>query len=123
MKRKSVLISSLLLSSFVSLTAMGASSIEFTNKLVGDKKTWVPATDNIKLKKGDVVKVTLVNKLEGAHGFFIQGMTDPILVPGKVKGGAVPTMTFSMKVTDKPGTYEFKCHMHPAHVGGKFTVQ
>ncbi len=105
------------------LLADSVKELTFVNKMVGDKKTWVPQKTPIQFAKGQVVTIKLVNQLEAPHGFFINGMTDPILVPGKRKGGVTPELSFSMQVTDKPGDYEFKCHMHPAHVGGMFKVQ
>ena len=102
--------------------AVTTDQIVFVNKLVGDKKTWVPEGALLEFKQGSTVNVTLKNDLNDPHGFFIKGMTDPILVPGKLAGGVAPEIKFSMKVTDKPGRYDFMCHMHPAHVGGSFSV-
>ena len=110
--------------SFLLLTTQGFSAdIIFENKMVGDKKTWVPEKKDLVFKKGEVINVKLTNQLDQPHGFFIKGMTDPILVPGKIKGGKTPEISFSLKASDQPGTYEYKCHMHPAHVGGSFKVQ
>ena len=112
-----------LASGVLSTPALSRDVIVFENKMVGDKKTWIPQDKNLTFGRGEIVKISLKNQLDGAHGFFIKGMTDPILVPGKIAGGIVPQLDFAVKVSELPGTYEFKCHMHPAHVGGRFVVK
>lgn len=90
--------------------------VAFVNELVGGKKTWVMVPSDKQFTKNQVVTAKVVNVLNEAHGFKIPGSVEPKVI--------MPTSseTISFKVT-KPGTTEVQCHMHPAHVGTKFTVK
>jgi nitrosocyanin len=82
-------------------------------------KVWVPATFIV--KKGDAVKITLINDApSGLHGFAIEGYEDKVKVAISNKEGEnKKTVEFK---ADKAGLYKVYCHMHPAHVGGQLLV-
>jgi len=61
--------------------------------------------------------VTLINNVvSGDHGFFVPGVSEKVVV----KKGTPSKVTFK---APKKGIYPFKCHMHPAHIGGQMLVQ
>ncbi len=95
-------------------TAEQVEKITLTNKIVDGKKTWLPA--NVNLKAGVKVELTLVNTLPDPHGFTAPGMATDV-----VNGNESKTVTFT--APKEPGTVKFSCQLHPAHVGGNFTVQ
>lgn len=89
-------------------------AVRFTNKMVGETKTWLPKT--LSVGTGETVEVTLVNTLDGPHGFQIEGLVKPVVVKAKSQ----------KKVTFKAaeaGEHNIKCHMHPAHVAGTLEVR
>ncbi len=88
--------------------------LTFTNKEEGGKKVWLPST--AEFKAGEEVSLKLVNTLKDVHGFEIPGVSEAIPVP------AGETKTITVKIP-KAGEYPFRCHMHPAHVGGSITVK
>jgi len=111
--------------SLIMLTSIGfakETTVTFHNRLIDGAKVWVPEPVNIKIKKGSVVKVELINHLDDAHGFHLPQFTDPLVVPGKLSNQDSPKILFSFEANQKPGTYEFRCHMHPAHVGGSLQI-
>lgn len=78
-------------------------------------KFWIPST--VIVKKGDRVKMELVSKVPGAnsvHGFAIDAFKIQEIADTKGK-----TIEF---VADQAGIFPFRCHMHPAHVGGQILV-
>lgn len=91
-----------------------AADLTFTNKEIDGKKVWKPEAATIKSNEKTTIK--LVNTLDAVHGFEIPGLTEQVPVPGN------KTITIEVD-KPKPGEYKFKCHMHPAHVGGKITVE
>lgn len=120
---KSIVITLALVSSFLSAQVQAKEvNITFHNRLIDGAKVWVPEPESIKIKKGATVKVQLINHLEDAHGFHLPQFTDPLVVPGKLKNIDAPNLTFAFQANEKPGKYDFRCHMHPAHVGGSFQI-
>ena len=91
-----------------------ANGLTFTNKEEGGKKVWIPSSTD--LKAGEDVTFTLVNTLKDVHGFEIPGLTEQVPVPG----GESKTIVVK---APKAGSYPYRCHMHPAHVGGTLTVK
>jgi len=89
--------------------------LTFTNKLVGGKKTWLPAA--AKVKAGTKLEITLTNELKDPHGFRVNGL---VQAPVVVKGGETQTVMID---APKAGTYQFDCQLHPAHVGGQIIVE
>jgi hypothetical protein len=88
--------------------------IEFTNVLVGDKKVWQPA--DAKLTHGKKYEIVLKNTLAEPHGFEVPGLTEPLVVLANESKSVIISPT-------KAGVFPFKCHLHPAHVGGTLTIQ
>lgn len=91
-----------------------AAQLTFTNQEIDGKKVWKPETATI--KAGEKTTIKLVNTLSAVHGFEIPGLTEQVPVPGN------KSVTIEVD-KPKPGEYKFKCHMHPAHVGGSITVK
>jgi plastocyanin len=80
-------------------------------------KYWIPG--DIKVNKGDAVKIHLVNTIQGEnniHGFKIADYNVELLV----NNDKPQDVEF---VADRAGEFKIFCHLHPAHVGGKMTVQ
>ena len=88
--------------------------VTFTNKLIDGKKTWVMASPKVKLTQGTLINAKLVNTLDGPHGFEVPGLLNPMVVKGKE--------TKMVEFGVRKGKVQFKCHIHPAHVGGSFEV-
>ncbi len=88
--------------------------VKMDNKLIDGKKVWVATPTEIPL--GSNVKIEIQNKLAEPHGFELVGYAKPLVVLTNTKASV------SFKA-DKAGPVEFKCHMHPAHVGGKLQVK
>ncbi len=95
-------------------SAFAAQELTFTNKEVNGAKVWEPSITT--LKAGEDVEIKLVNTLKDVHGFEVPGLTEKIAVP------ANETKILTVKAP-KAGDYEFKCHMHPKHVGGHVTIK
>ena len=76
-------------------------------------KIWEPPT--LVVKKGDVVKLKLINKLEQEHGYRIAEFK----VEKVVQGGQADTVEFT---ADKEGIFTIDCQLHPAHVQGQLIV-
>jgi len=86
-------------------------NIEYENT-----KVWVPSTFTV--KKGDTVKLTLINNVMSEpdhHGFAIPNFG----IAETVMRGEPKTITFT---ADKAGIFPIQCHLHPAHVGGQLVV-
>lgn len=83
------------------------------------QKVWVPATFIV--KKGDRVKITLINDApSGVHGFAIEGHEEATRVQVNNKpGDNSKTVEFTAATA---GLFKVYCHMHPAHVGGQLLV-
>jgi hypothetical protein len=94
--------------------AAKAREVVFENQLVEGKKTWLPST--VKAQDGEHLTFRLVNKLGAAHGFYIKGYTEPVIVTGN-------STKILPEVVAKKGTYAVKCHLHPAHVGAQIIVK
>lgn len=109
---KTFVLLSCVLFSFSALAAKR--EITLVNYETDGVKQWLPGT--VMVKKGDDVEITLINNVpSGDHGFFLPDFKIRELVTkGKKK-----TVKFK---AEKPGLYEMKCHMHPAHVGGQLLV-
>jgi nitrosocyanin len=76
-------------------------------------KVWVP--ESIFAKKGDTVKLKLINKLDAEHGFKIAGVGVEKVV------AAQGTEEVSFKA-EKAGIYPISCQLHPPHVAGQLVV-
>jgi len=78
-----------------------------------DVKIWIP--ESIFAKKGDVVQLRLVNKLDAEHGYKIEAFG----VEKVVAGESAETVTFT---ADKAGIFPISCQLHPPHVAGQLVV-
>ena len=76
-------------------------------------KVWLP--ESIFAKKGDTVKLKLINKLDAEHGFKIAGVG----VEKVVAAQATEEVTFK---AEKAGIYPISCQLHPPHVAGQLVV-
>src|SRR5215470_6171990 len=76
-------------------------------------KIWEPPT--LVVKKGDVVKLKLINKLEQEHGYRIAEFKIEKVVPG----GQADTVEFT---ADREGIFTIDCQLHPAHIQGQLVV-
>lgn len=79
-------------------------------------KIWVPSTFIV--KKGDHVKITLVNTASGVHAFAIDGYPVNVQV-NFAKNDNTKVVEFD---ADKAGIFRVYCSMHPGHVGGQLLV-
>lgn len=78
-----------------------------------DVKIWVP--ESIFAKKGDVVQLRLINKLDAEHGYKIEAFG----VEKVVAAQSAETVTFT---ADKAGVFPISCQLHPPHVAGQIVV-
>ncbi len=76
-------------------------------------KIWEPSS--VIAKKGDVVKLKLINRHAEEHGYEIPAFG----VKEVVDGNKTKDISFT---ADKSGIFAIKCHLHPAHVVGQFVV-
>jgi plastocyanin len=79
-------------------------------------KAFIPST--IVVRKGDTVKIQIVNNIPGdpnQHGFAIPDFK----LEKVVTRGEPQTVEF---VADRPGVFPIKCQLHPAHLGGQLVV-
>jgi nitrosocyanin len=76
-------------------------------------KIWEPTS--ITVKKGDTVKLKLINKTEQEHGYRIADFK----VEKVVQGGQAENVEFT---ADKEGVFTIDCQLHPAHVQGQLIV-
>ncbi len=86
------------------------------NVEVKGNKIWTPATFIV--KKGDHVKIKLVNLASAIHAFAIDGYDVNVQVNFADKDN---TKTVEFDAT-KPGIFRIYCSMHPGHVGGQLLV-
>lgn len=94
-----------------------AREFKTVNIEVKGTKIWTPSF--FAVKKGDKVKITLVNLAEsGIHAFAIDGYPVNVQVNNK-EGDNSKTVEF---VADKAGIFRIFCSMHPGHVGGQLLV-
>jgi len=92
---------------------------EFTTVNIETKGVKIWVNSDFVAKKGDKVKITLINLApSGVHAFAIKGYDVNVQVDNK-EGDNKKTVEF---VADKAGFFPIYCSMHPAHVGGQLTV-
>jgi nitrosocyanin len=76
-------------------------------------KIWEPPS--ITAKKGDVLKLRLINRHADEHGWEIAAYGVKEVVEGN--------RTKDVSITaDRAGIFPIKCHLHPAHVSGQLVV-
>ncbi len=83
---------------------------------VKGEKIWTPSF--FVVKKGDKVKITLVNAASAIHAFAIDGYPVNVQVNNAEKDHT-KVVEFT---ADKAGIFRIYCSMHPGHVGGQLLV-
>jgi nitrosocyanin len=83
---------------------------------VKGNKIWTPSF--FVVKKGDHVKITLVNTASAIHAFAIDGYPVNVQVNFADKDNT-KVVEFD---ADKAGIFRIYCSMHPGHVGGQLLV-
>lgn len=83
---------------------------------VKGNKIWTPSTFIV--KKGDHVKITLINTASAVHAFAIDGYDVNVQVNFADKDNT-KVVEFT---ADKAGIFRVYCSMHPGHVGGQLLV-
>jgi nitrosocyanin len=79
-------------------------------------KIWTPSF--FVVKKGDRVKITLINAASAVHAFAIEGYPVDVQV-NNADGDNTKTVEFT---ADKAGIFRVLCSMHAGHVGGQLLV-
>lgn len=98
---------------------------------IGTMKTWYPPTTIIDFKNraGAPVLLKVTNMSTAEHGFQLTAAvnqsaptvlnTKVVLKPGETKYIGVPTSDLFYAAGN---VLEYRCHLHPAHVGGKLLM-
>ena len=98
---------------------------------IGAMKTWYPPTTVIdfKTRPGSPVLLKVTNNSTAEHGFQLTAKvnqsaptvldTKLVLKPGETKYIGVPTSDLFYAAGN---VLEYRCHLHPAHVGGKLVM-
>ncbi|MEK6632137.1 MAG: hypothetical protein AABY94_02375 [Nitrospirota bacterium] len=98
---------------------------------IGAMKTWYPPTTVIDFKNraGAPVLLKVTNNSTADHGFQLTAAvnqsaptvlnTKLVLKPGETKYIGVPTSDLFYAAGN---VLEYRCHLHPAHVGGKLVM-
>ncbi|MBI2386579.1 MAG: cupredoxin domain-containing protein [Elusimicrobia bacterium] len=85
---------------------------------VKGNKIWTPGVFIV--KKGDRVKITLVNTApSGVHAFAIEGIPGSEASVDNKEGANTKVVEFT---ADKAGLFRVYCPMHIPHVGGQLLV-
>ena len=85
---------------------------------VDGNKIWTPSF--FVVKKGDLVRITLVNTAKsGVHAFEIEGIPGTKVAVNNKKGDNTKTVEFT---ADTAGIFRIYCPMHAPHVGGQLLV-
>jgi hypothetical protein len=99
---------------------------------IGNLKTWYPPMTAIdfKVRAGRPVVIKVTNSSTGEHGFLLtaeETQSAPtvlkaqlVLKPGETKYVGIPTSDLFYATTGN--TLKYRCHLHPAHVGGKLLM-
>lgn len=98
---------------------------------IGSMKTWYPPTTIIDFKNraGAPVLLKVTNNSTAEHGFQLSAAvthsaptvlnTKVVLKPGETKYIGVPTSDLFYAAGN---VLEYRCHLHPAHVGGSLLM-
>ena len=98
---------------------------------IGNMKVWYPPTTVIDFKNraGAPVLLKVTNNSTAEHGFQLSAAvnqsaptvlnTKLVLKPGETKYIGVPTSDLFYAAGN---VLEYRCHLHPAHVGGKLVM-
>lgn len=98
---------------------------------IGETKVWYPPTTVIdfKTRPGAPVLLKVTNKATAEHGFQLTAAvnqsaptvlhTKIVLKPGETQYIGIPTSDLFYAAGN---VLEYKCHLHPGHVGGKLLM-
>ena len=98
---------------------------------IGNMKTWYPPTTVIdfKTRPGAPVLIKVTNNSTTEHGFQLSAAvnqsgpfvldTKLVVKPGETKYIGFPTSDLFYAAGN---VLEYRCHLHPAHVGGKLLM-
>ncbi len=98
---------------------------------IGNMKTWYPPTTVIdfKTRPGSPVLLKVTNNATAEHGFHLSAAvnqsaptvldTKLVLKPGETRYIGVPTSDLFYAAGS---VLEYRCHLHPGHVGGKLVM-
>lgn len=115
MIKSKVLLVGLVFLGFLNLAQAKTQTINLYALEVAGVKIWHPAT--IVVKKGDDVVINAISKVPGqpsVHGFTIDDLKVSEVADEKGK-------QIRFKASEE-GIFGFRCHLHPAHVGGQIVV-
>ena len=99
---------------------------------IGNLKTWYPPMTAIdfKVRAGRPVVIKVTNSSTAEHGFLLTAeeyqsaptvlKAQLVLKPGETKYVGIPTSDLFYATTGN--TLRYRCHLHPAHVGGKLLM-
>ncbi len=99
---------------------------------IGNLKTWYPPITIIdfKVRPGRPVLLKVTNNSTADHGFQMTDAANAgspfvmkaevVLKPGETKYIGIPTS--DMFYATQGNTLIYRCHLHPAHVGGKILM-
>ena len=99
---------------------------------IGNMKTWYPPDTVIdfKVRHGRPVLLKITNNSAAEHGFLLADTTSGaaptalkaqlVLKPGETKYIGVPTS--DLFYATQGNTLNYRCHLHPAHVGGTLVM-
>jgi hypothetical protein len=99
---------------------------------IGNMKTWYPPVTVIdfKVRPGRPVLIRVTNNSTAEHGFLLTAdeyqaaptvlKAQIVLKPGEAKYIGIPTSDLFYATAGN--TLVYKCHLHPAHVGGKLLM-
>jgi hypothetical protein len=98
---------------------------------IGDTKVWYPPVTVIdfKTRPGSPVLLKVTNKATAEHGFQLSAAvnqsaptvlhTKIVLKPGETQYIGIPTSDLFYAAGN---ALEYRCHLHPGHVGGKLLM-
>jgi hypothetical protein len=99
---------------------------------IGNMKTWYPPTTvlDFKVRPGRPVLLKVTNNGTTEHGFQLTDTTTQaaptavnaklVLKPGETKYIGIPTS--DLFYATRGNTLHYRCHLHPAHVGGTLVM-
>ncbi len=99
---------------------------------LGESKVWYPPSVIIdfRVRPGRPVVFKVTNKSTAEHGFLMTAdetfgapsvlKVQMVLKPGESKYIGIPTS--DLFTATQGVTLVYKCHLHPAHIGGKFLM-
>ncbi len=93
--------------------AMKMKEMTFMNVELEGSKIWLPGV--AVLKRGEEVKLKLINKHKDPHGFAV----DELKLQAVVDGASTKEVVFK---PNRAGTFRLYCQLHAAHIGGQIVV-